>query len=208
MSAVTLEYPSICIRALLEGSSVCGILYKDFPSSHFHGNFWWASCDHIAHLPPFYSPLLGYPDAEMWLFRVGSKIADFSNKCAYVAVRDENKGRSRYLHSDMPEDYLPLIKSYLEDPNLPRCGRVLGSSSTASLDHCGGEIANGRKERLPPQCLSVYTPPVSQVKNLYNISSDLQTAWSHRGNARFIQLCLHTECASNFSREVRYYFSM
>jgi hypothetical protein len=206
MSTVILEYPSICIRALLEGSSVCGILFKELPSPHFHGNFWWASCNHIASLPHLYSPLLGYLDAEMWLMRVGQGTADFSNNCAYVAVRDENKGRMRYFHSDMPEDYLPLIKSYLQDASLPRCGRTLGSKSSASDDTCGGGGIKKTQELLRRRCLSALTPSPIRGKNPYNISADLQTAWEHTGNAKFIQLCMETGCASNFSRDIRSYF--
>lgn len=48
MNAYTVEFPSICIRALLKGYSSCGPLLS---SNAYNGNFWWASCTHVANLP-------------------------------------------------------------------------------------------------------------------------------------------------------------
>ena len=53
MNAFTIEFPSICLRALLAGYSTCGSEYQD---AHYSGNFWWARCDHVARLKPLRNP--------------------------------------------------------------------------------------------------------------------------------------------------------
>lgn len=47
MNAFNLEFPSICVRAMLKGYNTCGVENQD---AHYSGNFWWANCDHIAQL--------------------------------------------------------------------------------------------------------------------------------------------------------------
>lgn len=49
MNAMNIEFPSICVRALLKKYSACGTQIQD---AHFSGNFWWANCDHIVRLEP------------------------------------------------------------------------------------------------------------------------------------------------------------
>ena len=44
---ITIVSYSSLIR-LYKGYSSCGMEYQD---GHHSGNFWWASCDHIAALP-------------------------------------------------------------------------------------------------------------------------------------------------------------
>lgn len=48
MNAMNIEFPSICMRALLKKYSACGTQNQD---AHYSGNFWWADCEHIARLP-------------------------------------------------------------------------------------------------------------------------------------------------------------
>lgn len=48
MNAYTIEFSSICLRALLKGYSSCGPLLS---ANIYAGNFWWASCNHVAFLP-------------------------------------------------------------------------------------------------------------------------------------------------------------
>lgn len=47
MNAMIVEFPSVCSRALMKGYSVCGAENQD---GHFSGNFWWADCEHVAHI--------------------------------------------------------------------------------------------------------------------------------------------------------------
>jgi len=49
MNAFNIEFPSICLRALLKGYNTCGVENQD---AHYSGNFWWADCNHIANLNP------------------------------------------------------------------------------------------------------------------------------------------------------------
>jgi hypothetical protein len=45
MNAFLYEFPSICLRALHSG-------YQ----ASYSGNFWWATCDHVASLPRLWNP--------------------------------------------------------------------------------------------------------------------------------------------------------
>ena len=71
MNAFNLEFPSICLRAMNQGSysvnnsafhgnfvdlgyATCGVEYQ---ASHYSGNFFWANCAHISKLPPLWDPL-------------------------------------------------------------------------------------------------------------------------------------------------------
>jgi hypothetical protein len=47
MNAFVIEFPSICLKAMQAGYSTCGPSYQ---RSHYSGNFWWATCDHVAGL--------------------------------------------------------------------------------------------------------------------------------------------------------------
>jgi hypothetical protein len=49
MNAMIVEFPSICLRALMKGYLACGVENQDM---HFSGNYWWADCAHVAQLPP------------------------------------------------------------------------------------------------------------------------------------------------------------
>lgn len=63
MTAFSLEFPSICLNALLESNSstrrsykTCGTNLRMYDGSdeippHYSGNFWWSTCEHIASLP-------------------------------------------------------------------------------------------------------------------------------------------------------------
>lgn len=48
MNSLTLEFPSVCARALLKhGYSACG---SEGQIGHYSGNFFWANCEHVAKL--------------------------------------------------------------------------------------------------------------------------------------------------------------
>eukprot|EP00667_Euglena_gracilis_P009408 EG_transcript_9556 len=47
MNAFNIEFPSICLRAMLQGWFTCGVDNQD---RHYSGNFWWANCHHVAQL--------------------------------------------------------------------------------------------------------------------------------------------------------------
>jgi hypothetical protein len=85
MNAFVIEFPSICMRALLEGYSTCGALYTTKPSPAYSGNFWWARCDHISMLP---RPMDRFNciDPEYFLFNITEDLAllkEYTHHCAY-----------------------------------------------------------------------------------------------------------------------------
>lgn len=53
-----------CVEALKENDA-CGVNWRDYPSWHFSGNFWWASAKYISTLPNFIDT--DYLDPEMWI---------------------------------------------------------------------------------------------------------------------------------------------
>jgi hypothetical protein len=80
MNVFNLEFPSICLRALYTGHSTCGV---NFQFDHYSGNFWWASCNHIASLPSIGDPLTSAWRCELFLFSVDGARDDFARHCAY-----------------------------------------------------------------------------------------------------------------------------
>ena len=53
MNTFTLEFPSVCLRAILGGYTTCGYGTQggDSARAHFSGNFFYADCGHVAALP-------------------------------------------------------------------------------------------------------------------------------------------------------------
>ena len=121
MNTFNLEFPSMCLRALLSGHSACGV---DYQIAQYAGNFWWASCNHVAMLPPLPGPVQSAWDCEYFLFHVGGDNHDFGSKCAYkpfhckvdhyhlLCPRDKY---SHVLHEILSSDDLPPIHSIGDD---------------------------------------------------------------------------------------------
>jgi hypothetical protein len=68
MEYFTLERPQLCLEEILnKNKSACGVNFLHSP--HFSGNFWVASCEYLATLPPMNltDPNLDYVAAELWL---------------------------------------------------------------------------------------------------------------------------------------------
>lgn len=83
MNTVTVEFASVCLRALYDGHSACGAEYQDM---HFSGNFWWASCNHVAMLPPLWDPINNAWEAEFFLTNVSKSWEQrdpFGVECAF-----------------------------------------------------------------------------------------------------------------------------
>jgi hypothetical protein len=107
MSTFILKFPSICIRALLNGSRTCGVNYADAQyryknrcicgcttiqltlTSLFSGNFWWADCGHILKLPKLsFQDRFSSSSFGNFLFRVSDDDdtrSKFGEKCGYEA---------------------------------------------------------------------------------------------------------------------------
>lgn len=105
MNAMNLEFPSPCIRALVNKKyTVCGVENQD---AHYSGNFWWADCNHIARLPPidnrfdFMAPeffvLRAHPDfgiARSFGYRCGYSLHNcgvnlYDNECKRAMFREK-----------------------------------------------------------------------------------------------------------------------
>jgi hypothetical protein len=121
MNAFNLEFPSICLRAMNEGYSTCGVEYQHYGGGHYSGNFFWANCEHIARLPPLWDPLNNAWDAEFYLFKVASFANDhkFGEQCGFnpfhckVNHYDNRCPRSRYidvLKQLVSSEKLPAMK--------------------------------------------------------------------------------------------------
>eukprot|EP01038_Epipyxis_sp_PR26KG_P012314 gene12314-16517_t len=113
MNAFTLEFPSICLRALHRGGySACGTDIRYAPAAHYSGNMWWTSCNHIAalsHMQRRFDPW----DAEYFIFSILSPLPDdatflkesFANQCGYSPV-----------NTNIPRlDLQPVLRSKYRD---------------------------------------------------------------------------------------------
>jgi hypothetical protein len=75
-----IEKPTLCLYALLyHGASTCGVNLFSWPSWHYSGNFWAASCDWIRSIPPVVDKsdegFMKYIAAELW---IGTGIKDLN----------------------------------------------------------------------------------------------------------------------------------
>ena len=160
MNTFNLEFSSICLRALLRGSSACGSLYRHAPTSHFAGNFFWASCNHIAQLAPLPSPVSDFEASEFFLMRTGdvpAKTIQFATKCSYEVLSLKKRF---YKEPIKPSEYMYGIRSMLTNKNIPNCGL----NNTGFLCLRDGMLDDKRP------CLSLLTPPDPSLHNYYNIS--------------------------------------
>ena len=169
MNTLTIEYSSICLRALLAGSSVCGSLYRHIPTSHFAGNFFWASCNHVAQLAPLPSPVTDFEAAEFFLMRTDNspkKTPDFATKCAYEVLGAK---RRFYREPILPVEYIRRLHELLEHRDLPLCGISVHGKGPSFL--CRKDLVYKNQP-----CLSVRSDPNPALNNFYNVSfSKIQT---------------------------------
>jgi hypothetical protein len=118
MNTVNIEFASICLRAMRNGYTTCGANYQDM---HYSGNFWWASCNHVALLPALWDPIDNAWEAEFFLFNVSEAWQDrdpFGLECGYrpfhcrVDHYDKPCPRSKYASVLLPmlaSDVMPYI---------------------------------------------------------------------------------------------------
>ena len=115
LNTFNLEFPSICLRALLSGYTTCGYGLQD---RHYSGNYWWADCAHVARLP---SPPIFYP---WWLefYALNTSLSqsvanEYYQHCAHGP---HNCRVNHYATSCPRSSYLPIIKSYLANGDVPQ----------------------------------------------------------------------------------------
>lgn len=116
MEFFLLEKPTLCLTAILHhGASTCGIDLHPFPSWHYSGNFWSATCNYIRTLPSSVLPTdakgkHNYIDAELW---VGNGIVHPPDPKTHVSFMDcydlfNNVGL--YRNVILPHQYSNLTK--------------------------------------------------------------------------------------------------
>jgi hypothetical protein len=115
MNTFNLEFPSICLRALLSGYSTCGYGSQ---LAHYTGNYWWADCGHVAALPPLWSKFDAYA-VEYFVMNV-SKIGDsqfFGDNCAYETHHCQG---DHYRDPCARGSYIHKLQSFVDRATLPR----------------------------------------------------------------------------------------
>ena len=119
LNTFTIEYPSTCIRSLLDGYAACG---ANFYAEHMHfvGNMWWADCNHIAALPGLWDPLQFVAEHETFVLNTSLNVdnrRNFGVHCAYTPYVSPvgNHYRDRCPRSS----YLPVLHRLLTSDNLP-----------------------------------------------------------------------------------------
>jgi hypothetical protein len=59
------RYRHVCMSWLDRGADTVGIMYRELPTRHYSGNFWWSTFSHIRRLHVPIGPC--YLDPEMWI---------------------------------------------------------------------------------------------------------------------------------------------
>lgn len=155
MNTFTIEFPSICIKALMLGYSNCGSLFQ---GHIFQGNFFWSRCDHIALLPSLREnkDLLFKPwEAENFIFNVSSwreQKEIWGLVCAYSPLTVNfdlyynQLPRSEYRHL-----LLSLLAQSVEKKFLPPNPSIPDLPVNSSLDFMNQVCTQMRKSGLYEQ---------------------------------------------------------
>jgi len=116
MNTFNLEFPSICLRALLNGHLSCGMEYQD---AHYSGNFFWADCDHVASLPKLWNRFDPW-SAEYFIFNVSRHQhinMRFGENCGYSTYNCI--GVDHYAQECPRERYKAKLLQYVSSFELP-----------------------------------------------------------------------------------------
>eukprot|EP00667_Euglena_gracilis_P011889 EG_transcript_12171 len=140
MNTFSIEFPSVCLRALLEGYVACGANLLSFMhrhiGPHFSGTFFWANCDHLAALPRLANPFDAWA-VELWPFKVSRHLHPqewFAFNCAF------NAHRCHWLPYRKPclrSSYRSKLLGYLQREELPPSDVATRDISAAWVrQHC------------------------------------------------------------------------
>lgn len=119
MNTLNIEFSSVCLRALYDGYSACGADYQDM---HYSGNFWWASCNHVAMLPGLWDPIDNAWQAEFFLFNISEnwhRRDPFGHECAY---RPYHCHVNHYNERCQRTKYVSALSQLLESDEMPFVG--------------------------------------------------------------------------------------
>jgi len=134
MNTVNLEFPSICLRAILTKKYLaCGAENQD---GHYSGNYWWADCDHVAQLQPLRFKY-DFGESEYFVLRGAEEfgtLRNFGFKCGYsiyncgVNLYDNEcprwKYRNNVLLKSIPGKLLPN-NVYKKDDWTGKCRELM-----------------------------------------------------------------------------------
>lgn len=117
MEYYTIEYPSQCVnRLFLDGAMTCGAKFRYVKGMrhigryHYSGNFWAASCDFVATLPPCTET--DYYAGEFWVGEGMPLVPDRAllNKTLFVDLHEPKtetwRNNPSYTHLMLPEEYV------------------------------------------------------------------------------------------------------
>jgi hypothetical protein len=127
MESFLLERPTLCLRAMLyHGALTCGVNLRWYYRWHYSGNFWAASCDYIATLPPTVQLQLSLPPgqelynyiaAETW---IGYSMFDPVNYTKHVELFQSkvvfpDSNSDLYYRLILPQQYANASHEYRRD---------------------------------------------------------------------------------------------
>ena len=118
LNTFTIEYPSTCIRSLLDGYAACGANFGP-KYMYFVGNMWWADCNHIAALPGLWDPF-EFIDHENFIVNTSSIVENrhgFAQHCFYQPY--SSPVYNLYDERTPRIWYLPVLHRLLTSDNLP-----------------------------------------------------------------------------------------
>jgi len=118
LNTFNIEFPSLCLRALIDGYSTCGANLQS--PAHYSGNFFWARCDHVAALSPLRNRFDPW-EVELWPWYVSldQKMRDLiSENCAYSAFN--LPGPDHYDREHPKSAYREKVRRYVRTAKLPR----------------------------------------------------------------------------------------
>jgi len=112
-----LERPTLCIKAVLHyGAKTCGVEMKAGPYVHYAGNFWSASCSHVADLPigeawPTGDWFFNYVSAEMWIGNYQHQIGEDSKHMSLFYSHQINL----YAYVMSPDKYTWILENPIQN---------------------------------------------------------------------------------------------
>ena len=158
MNAATVEFPSICVRALLDKHyAACG---AENQLAHYSGNFWWADCAHIAQLDPL-PHRFDWRKPEFFVLFAHKKLDvrdRFGARCGYSVF---NCAQNLYRHECVRARYRPKLWQDVWN------------------DTIGASTARGRYAQPSEEFLPICKALRDKNRTLSDLSDELQQHFGH-----------------------------
>ena len=141
LNTFTVEFPSICLRALLAGYPTCGYGAQ---SGHYSGNFFWADCRHVAALsrPKVFQPW----QQEMFILHTSAspeKESEWFDRCAYSPY---HCGVNHYAAACSRSAYTGVVESYLGAADSPLFDTPQHQAGAGATAVAGAGVGTGAEE--------------------------------------------------------------